>query len=231
MGRAEGHGGLTEAALRGTVGAVHRANREVSRRIGDRLFGFPPEAAENTRLETVGLADANRVGHEPSPWFILPRILRRDEVGPEDVFLDMGAGMGRVVIEAAWRYPFRRVIGVELSDDFARVARAVVARNRDRLRAQQVEIVCTDARHYEIPDDVTVVYFYNPFLGDVFAAVVRNLLASVDRRPRPVRIVYLNPEEHEALAATGRIRHVRNGTRILRRWRRTDHLRLYEVVP
>jgi SAM-dependent methyltransferase len=210
--------------------ALQLAEREVSRRFGDWAFGFPREAADKVPLETVGLDDSSRVGHEPSPWFILPRILRRHEVGPEDVFLDMGAGMGRVLLEAARLYPFKRAIGVELSEDFARVAGEVIERNRHRLRCKQVEIVCADAREYRFPDDVTVVYLYNPFLGDVFAAAVQGILASVDRRPRRLRLIYFNPEEHDQLMATGRIRHVRNGRRILHPRRRTDALRLYEVV-
>jgi SAM-dependent methyltransferase len=223
------------SAVKGLAGsatqALYVAEREASRRFGDWRFGFPREAADNITLDTVGLGDESRVGHEPSPWFILRRILRRDEVGPEDVFLDLGAGMGRVVLEAARLYPFKRAVGVELSEDFARVARTVIERNRDQLRCTHVEIVCADARYYRIPDDVTVVYLYNPFLGEVFAAAVHGMLASVDRRPRRLRIIYFNPEEHDQLVATRRIRHVRNGTRIVRRWRRTDRLRLYEVAP
>jgi SAM-dependent methyltransferase len=216
----------------GTVAhALQLAEREVSRRFGDWRFGFPREAADKVALQTVGLDDTSRVGHEPSPWFILPRILRREEIGSEDVFLDMGAGMGRVLLEAARLYPFKRAVGVELSEDFARVAGEVIERNRHRLRCKQVECVCADARDYRLPDDVTVVYLYNPFLGDVFAAAVQSILASVERRPRRLRLIYFNPEEHDQLVATGRIHHVRNGRRILHPRRRTDRLRLYEVVP
>jgi SAM-dependent methyltransferase len=211
--------------------ALHVAEREVSRRFGDWRFGFPREAADNIPLDTVGLGAETRVGHEPSPWFILPRILGREEVGPEDVFVDIGAGMGRVVLEAARLYPFKRVVGVELSEEFARVARTVIEKNRHRLRCKQVDIVCADARDYRVDDDVTVVYLYNPFLGEVFAAAVQSIIASVDRRPRRLRLIYFNPEEHGQLVATGRFRQVRNGRRIVRRWRRTDRLRLYEVVP
>ena len=51
-----------------------------------------------------------------------------------DVFLDLGAGKGRMLL-AASRYPFRRVIGVELSDRLAAIARSNVAAFRLRARS------------------------------------------------------------------------------------------------
>ena len=50
---------------------------------------------------------------------------------------------------------------------------------------------------YEVPDDVTVAFFDNPFVGRIFATVVDRLIASVDQAPRRLRIIYFNPVEHE----------------------------------
>ncbi|MDA0634101.1 hypothetical protein OUY22_11800 [Nonomuraea sp. MCN248] len=49
----------------------------------------------------------------------------------------------------------------------------------------------------------------NPFRGSVFAAAVDRLIASADRSPRPVTVVYFNPVEEAYLLGTGRFRHVR----------------------
>jgi len=80
---------------------------------------------------------------------------------------------------------------------------------------------------------VTVVFFDNPFVGEIFATVVDRLLASVDRAPRPVRIIYFNPAEHERLLATGRIRLVRrlSGLRPGREWARSNATYVYAVAP
>lgn len=42
------------------------------------------------------------------------------------MFLDLGSGKGRMVLSAA-RFPFRRIIGVELSNDLTAIARRNVA--------------------------------------------------------------------------------------------------------
>jgi hypothetical protein len=79
---------------------------------------------------------------------------------------------------------------------------------------------------------VTVAFFDNPFVGHIFATVVDRLLASVDRAPRRLRIVYFNPVEHERLLATGRIRLVRrvSGLRPGREWARSNATFVYAVA-
>jgi SAM-dependent methyltransferase len=184
------------------------------------------------QLETLGVAGADRIYYAPSEWTVLRRILPRRQVGPNDVFVDFGSGLGRVVFQAA-RYPIKRVIGVELSKQLSDVARRNIGRNRERLACQQVELVTADALDYEIPDDVTVAYFANPFTGDIFKAVIERLLASVDRRPRRVRLIYRNPVEHDYLMSTGRFRPLRRlrGWRPGRAWSISNSTRMYEVTP
>jgi SAM-dependent methyltransferase len=151
-------------------------------------------------------------------------------VGPDDVFVDVGSGKGRVLLEAT-RYPFRRVIGVELSAELnAIAARNLAATDRGR-RSGPVELVTEDVRAYRIPDDVTVAYAYNPFQGPVFQHLVDELVASVDRRPRRLLFVYRNPVEHDRLAATGRFRLVRarRGRRPGKRWSALTSIRVYEL--
>jgi len=155
------------------------------------------------------------------------------EVGDEDVFVDYGSGMGRVVYQAAAQYPFKRVIGVELSEELNAIARENIDRNRPRLRCQAVELLTSDALGFEVPPDVSIAFFFNPFTGELFASVIDRLLASYDRHPRRLRIIYRNPLEHERLIATGRVRPVRRvrGWRPGREWSRSNSTRMYEVTP
>jgi precorrin-6B methylase 2 len=183
-------------------------------------------------LSVLGIDDEHRVDYVPSGWLSLRRVLPRRTVGPEDVFIDIGSGKGRAVLVAA-TYPFRRVIGVELSSELHEAACANLERNRDRLTCKNVELVCADALEYEVPDDVSVVFLYNPFTGPVFERVLDKLIASVDRNPRTLRVVYANPVEEEALLATGRARLAKtaSGLRPTRAWARSNAVRLYAITP
>jgi hypothetical protein len=106
--------------------------------------------------------------------------------------------------------------------------------NLERTRARRVcrefEVVTADVTTYEIPGDVTIVDLYNPFTGPVVERFVDNLRLSIERTPRPVRIVYANPVEEELLLAAG-ARHVRTlgRWRPTREWARREQTRIYSL--
>lgn len=194
----------------------------------ERRYGV--RTAGRIELAELGLAGEDRSNYKAVGWLGLRRILRRREVSDTDVFIDFGSGMGRAVIVAAF-YPFRRVIGVELSATLNDTARHNVERCASRLRCQDVSLVHSDVLDYSIPDDVTVAFFNNPFQGPIFVEVINRLLASVDRNPRELRIIYGTPKEEPFLLGTGRIHPVRtaHGFRPAKEWSRTNSMRLYRV--
>jgi SAM-dependent methyltransferase len=129
-------------------------------------------------------------------------------VGREDTFLDYGSGKGRALLVAG-RLPFGRIIGLELHEDECEIARANARAAAGRLRCPGIEVVNGDATVWPVPDDVTYIYMFNPFLDDVFRAVIARVVESLDRRPRPLAIIYANPKCAPDLLATGRFRRVR----------------------
>ncbi len=199
--------------------------RRLEHHHGIRTFG-------ERELTELGIAAPDRVDYKAAPWLALRRALPPRSVTGSDVFLDLGSGMGRVVFLAALRYPFKRVIGVEVSRDLHNIAEDNIARNRSRFASRKVELICADVLEYAVPDDVTVVFLYNPFTGRVFQTVVERLVESVDRAPRPLRIIYSNPAEHERLVGTGRIRLVKRvrGMRPGSDWSRSKATHVYEVL-
>jgi SAM-dependent methyltransferase len=193
------------------------------RRLGVRTSG-------DVELADLGIAAEGRLRYRPIGWLSLRRILPPRAVTADDVFVDIGCGKGRAVLLAAG-YPFRRVIGVELSTRLVEIAHENVERTKARLRCKDIVLVNADAVTYQIPDDVTVVFLNNPFSGAIFAAVVKNVLDSYDRIPRPLRIVYGCPIEEATLLATGRIRTIKRvrGFRPGREWSTSNSLRMYAV--
>jgi hypothetical protein len=146
--------------------------------------------------------------YQPSGWGYLRRGLRKSEVTPEDVFVDFGSGKGRVLCQAA-RYPFGRVIGVEISPALTRVARLNLDRNRRRFACRQVELVTADVADYEIPDDVTYAYLFHPFAGDTFEVLIDRLVESIERWPRRLTIIYACPGLESYILASGHFHRAR----------------------
>jgi 16S rRNA G966 N2-methylase RsmD len=177
--RRHGLTGLPRLALYGIAEMVYE------RRMGIRTIGYLDREQLDIPYKESGF-------YAPSSYLDFRRIMRHVKVrAGRDVFLDYGAGMGRVAIMAAG-FPFARVLGVEISGKLCEVARENVERVRPRLRCRDIEIVQADAESFDIPDDVTVVYMYNPFRGRLLAGVVDRMRASVERHPRPFRWIFKN---------------------------------------
>jgi SAM-dependent methyltransferase len=151
------------------------------------------------RMDTAGTAielehfDAESVAYGPSSWLPMRWALRQLRPCSKDVFVDFGCGKGRVVCEAA-RRPFGRVVGVEISDRLLQTAERNVERNRRRFKCQDIELVCVDASKWDVPDDMSVGYFFYPFVGATFRGVIDNIRESVAHNPRTVRLVYVCPK-------------------------------------
>jgi SAM-dependent methyltransferase len=137
-------------------------------------------------------ADAG-LHYQPSNWVnlvLLRQVLKELSVTPADAFIDFGCGKGQVLALAS-RFPFGRVIGLDLSPSLIEHADRNMARLRGRAAAGAIELVNANALDYPIPDDLTVAYFYMPFPTPVYEAVLANIAGSLARRPRAFRIIYL----------------------------------------
>lgn len=126
--------------------------------------------------------------YRPSSWLVLNTLFGALEVAQDDVFADVGSGMGRAVLVAA-RRPFRRVIGVERSAELTEISRQNVARSLQHLACTDIQLHTMDALDWPVPDDLTVVYLCCPFPDQILEPFLEKLLTSVERHPRQVRLI------------------------------------------
>ena len=152
--------------------------------------------------EAVGPSLQHATHYEPTPVAEAEALLDASPLAPERAtFVDLGAGMGRVVMLAA-RRPFRAVIGVEVSPALVEIARENLTAAREPRRvARDVKIVCADAAGYVFPHGDLVVFMYNPFR----APVLRAVLAALRARPaaHEVVLLYHTPIERAEIDAAG----------------------------
>jgi cyclopropane fatty-acyl-phospholipid synthase-like methyltransferase len=181
------------------------------------LFGVKEADTEGlVLLEEFGLAAPGRVQYQPSGDTWLWRALRGLLVTREDVFLDYGSGKGKVVLQAALRYPFSKVIGVDISEELTSIGRSNVEGLRSRFRAAEVELVVADAAEWPLPDEVTYVYMYRPFKEALFETVLERVNESLRRKPRKLTLAYAYPEQEDVVLRHGftRIRKSRGPNKI-----------------
>jgi SAM-dependent methyltransferase len=167
---------------------VHLQNFHRDRRMGIRAHGSLP-AGRDSGLHQDGQV-YQAISHRR-----LNLVFAAVRWGPEDVFVDFGCGMGRVVCRAAEK-PIRKVIGVEIDPGLAGLARQNAARLKGR-RAP-VEILCADAATVEVGEG-TVFFFYDPFGWRTVRQVLANILASLLTHPRNVTIIFARWHRHQPI--------------------------------
>lgn len=198
-------------------------------RMIDRLLGISTTFPAPTGI----FADYDRTLFESKPvgWTVFFRAFRTLRIAPDDTLLDIGAGAGRAAICASF-FPFRRVIGVEIKPEVFRRAQQNARSLRSR-RRERIDFVCADATSYHVPDDITVIFMYNPFNGEIFERTMAQIFASLDRAPRRLRLIYNHPKEQSFLERTGRCRLVRRigGLRPNHDWAFMLSTNVYELLP
>ena len=142
-------------------------------------------------------------GYVATNWRLLRTLFPPQSLGAEDVLLEYGSGKGRVAVWVASRFPLRRIVGVERDDRLTAAAVANLEHWRGPVRCRDVDFTTADATDFDVPDDVTVIYLFNPFMGCTFDQVVSKIMESHVRRPRSLRIIYLYPIMHDALINAG----------------------------
>jgi SAM-dependent methyltransferase len=164
-------------------------------RLLDWRYGLESEG--DVKLEDLGIDPTDRTLYRPSSWFTLSKISRVISFTQDDVFVDFGSGKGRMVFLAAL-HPFRKIVGVEISQQLNEIARQNINRNLRKLKCKNIEIVTSDVLDFSIPVDMTIAYFYNPFGGDIFKKVIANIRSSYELHPRKLWVVYMSsrPNQH-----------------------------------
>jgi SAM-dependent methyltransferase len=150
--------------------------------------------------QELGFATAEYQPYGPTDYRSFRQVMKHVPVSSgRDVFLDYGSGQGRVLLMAA-TYPFRRVLGVEMSPMLNQQAARNIEHCRHRLRCREIEVIQADATLFVPPGDVTVMYFFSPFGPHVLPAVLDRIQESLQAHPRGVTLLYRNPSYFEAEA-------------------------------
>lgn len=150
-----------------------------------------------------GEAYAHATHYEPVPIADFRALVRRV---PKDVirastFVDVGAGMGRAVLLAR-EYPFKQIVGIELSPHLAEIARENLARGHGfDVVCRDVRLIRADARKRRMPRGELVVFLYNPFDAEALDAVLDRI---AERRDAcGVWLLYHTPVHGDLVLARG----------------------------
>jgi predicted RNA methylase len=109
----------------------------------------------------------------------------------KNLFVDFGSGKGAAIIHAK-KLGFKKTIGVE----FAKELHECAIKNIEALGLDDVESLYEDATNYSLPNDISLIYFFNPFDEVVMKKVIENIMQQKSSFQNDVYIIYGNASCH-----------------------------------
>ncbi|CAN5525281.1 hypothetical protein BH09PSE5_BH09PSE5_50510 [soil metagenome] len=147
------------------------------------------DAAENEPYEATGY----------STLMALFRRIAPAEPEERQVLLDAGCGMGRAMVYAA-TFPYTRVLGFDISPMLIDKARQNIQNAAGSLRCSRIDAEVASAVEYEVPDDVTTIFCFNPFNGSTMERFLARVGESMERQPRELTLAFANPHLSKSAA-------------------------------
>src|SRR4030095_9062354 len=139
-----------------------------------------------------------------TPPRLFERIMAAMNVRYEDfIFIDFGSGKGRTLLMAS-EYPFKRVIGVEMSEKLHVIAQKNIQIYQSKTqKCKKFQLECADATSYSLPVENTLFFLFDPFRRPVMESVLNNIGQSLNKHPRTIFIAYANPNQSVVMDESG----------------------------
>ena len=147
------------------------------------------------RIKTAGRddtkADEYHHPYEPTPYCVLERMAGSGLFGSGDTVLDYGCGKGRVGFFLSYRTG-ARTRGIEYDE---RIYADAMENRKTTVSRLKPDFVLTRAESYEVPEEVTRCYFFNPFSVEILHKVLARILESWYEAPREIFLFFYYPSD------------------------------------
>lgn len=141
------------------------------------------------------LFDYNRT--ESTEYRVLDRLFKHYRVQSHDKLVDFGAGKGRVLFYVHY-YQNIPVTGIEMNQ----LAFADLKQNKANYfkehadNKNELTIIQGLVEDYEIKQEDTIFYFFNPFSINIFKQVMKSIRQSLRKHPRQADIIFYYPPKN-----------------------------------
>jgi 16S rRNA G966 N2-methylase RsmD len=171
----------------------------------DRRYGTDTSGIQD--LNSLDIENENvryGVHYEPTPRKAIDFVLNEINIDYSDfVFVDLGSGKGRVLLQAS-NFPFSSIVGVEFSEKLNAIAQRNIQIYREKKQqCFDIQSKCMDAAEFEFPAKNVVVFLFNPFHSEILGKVLNNLKHSASENHTQAIVIYYNPLIAEAFERDG----------------------------
>lgn len=110
-------------------------------------------------------------------------ILEKAHVADNELFYDLGSGVGKAVLWAALSFPFKKAVGIELIEDIHQASKAVLKNYQEQVRpllplekqSQEVDFIQADFCEVDLSNADVLFIHATCFTDDTMNRLVRHL--------------------------------------------------------
>jgi len=170
----------------------------------EKLLGVNTHSIVNlNKLTLAGVASSENHHYQGASYYILFKVFNLLPTNLKSKpLIDYGCGKGRALFVAE-QCGFTKLIGVDIAKELIVNANSNLLIYSKKNKESAFSFLFEDATTYSIPDDVEVIYFFNPFGESILQWVINNIKASLEKNPRTIYCVYLNPKYKEVFEVNG----------------------------
>lgn len=162
---------------------------------GEKKYGIHTTGIDNL-LDSVAESDRKHASiYQPVNFYIAEWLFAQLPMPSacKGAFLDAGCGKGRTLNMAAHK-GFSVLYGIDISPKICNEAIETTKVIQIQFPETETNIFCEDARYFAVPDDVSVIFLFNPFDEVIMKPFINRVCQSIKRQNRPIIILYANPE-------------------------------------
>ncbi len=147
------------------------------------------------RIKTSGrddsAADCYNYPYEPTPYCVLERLANSGLIHSKDTVLDYGCGKGRVEFFLSYQTK-SKCIGIEYDE---RIYGKAMENKGTGAASGRIVFELQNAEHYQVPEEVNRIYFFNPFSVEILRKVMGRITESYYSKPREILLFFYYPSD------------------------------------
>ncbi len=144
-------------------------------------------------IKTNGRDDSNsnfiNYPYEATPYCVLERLAYSGYIKKKEYIIDFGCGKGRVDFYLAYCTKVN-MIGVEYDK---RLYNSAITNKETALSKNRTSFYLSEASLFNIDDNITGAYFFNPFSVEVLEKVINNIKISLSNNLREFKLFFYFP--------------------------------------
>src|SRR6478672_2938421 len=141
--------------------------------------------------------------YEAVSFYMLEKLLSAfQKVSGLTSIIDLGSGKGRVLMVAP-HFGFTHITGIDFAKELCEQAIANMKEKETHFPGIKWKVINENVENYDIGDQDSVFFMFNPFTEDVLKRFLEKLDNSCHEFPRSIYFLYANPQYQQLLLDNG----------------------------